>query len=356
MAINQLPYQGVVAPRDLDFSSLAQLPQQYRQAQARQTLANLQRGPDGQVDTAPLYASGDLSLANLAKEIDRNKVMDGRDSRNFQFQQQEAQRAQQNADRSFSQQSQYQNRSLGIQEAAAKRKDRTIADDATEREAVAIRLGMERGSPSFNSYVATGKTGRDEGLTAGDRKVINSAEDELPNIVGTVDALKIAKDLNTKAFSGVTAGARAFIGSNVPGGGMVVDKAGADATTEWQKIMAPEALKVMADTLKGATTDFELRKFIEMLADPTTKPEIRGRVIDRMITLADRKKDLAERRINELRSGTYYKPGNTGRTTGPTSPTREIPQRAIEALRADPNLKADFEAKYGAGTAGAVLR
>jgi hypothetical protein len=44
------------------------------------------------------------------------------------------------------------------------------------------------------------------------------------------------------------------------------------------------------------------------------------------------------------------------RTTGPTGPTTQIPPRAIEALRANPNLKADFDAKYGAGMSGVVLR
>ena len=123
MAINPLQIPGYAAPQSYDFSSLAQLPQVYRQAQARQSLAGLARGPDGTIDTAPLYASGDLSLANLAAQIDRNKVIDSRDARDFAFRQQESQRAQSNADRTFGQTQSYQNRSLDIQEENAKRKD-----------------------------------------------------------------------------------------------------------------------------------------------------------------------------------------------------------------------------------------
>lgn len=44
------------------------------------------------------------------------------------------------------------------------------------------------------------------------------------------------------------------------------------------------------------------------------------------------------------------------KTTGPTGPTTEIPSAAIEALRANPDLKDQFEAKYGKGTARVVLR
>ncbi|MBR2118497.1 MAG: hypothetical protein IJ935_07465 [Afipia sp.] len=152
----------------------------------------------------------------------------------------------------------------------------------------------------------------DTPISAGDKKVITQAEDELPNLEGTLDALKTAKGLNDKTFSGYTAGARASIGSNLPDWmvpDFIAEKKTADSTTEWQKIMAPEALKTMADTLKGATTDFELRTFIQQLGDPTTPPAIRGRVIDRMIALTEKKRQLSERRIKDLRGGSYYKPG-----------------------------------------------
>jgi hypothetical protein len=341
MAINPLQYSGVVAPRDLDFSSLAQLPQQYRQGQARQTLANLQRGPDGQIDTAPLYASGDLSLANLAKEIDRNKSIEGRDARDFQFRQQQAQLGQRNADRSH-----------GLQVKIAQRGDTPAPLRVLE--AAGIDPKSAEGHKAL--FPRT-----DTPVSAGDKKTITAAEDELPNIMGTIDALKTAKELNTKTFTGMTAGARGFIGTAVPGGSYLVDKDAALATSEFGKVMSGEAIKTMADTLKGATTDFELKKFETMLADPTTPPEIRGRVIDRMLTLAERQKAIKERRIKDLRGGTYFKPEGAGaaslpRTTGPTSETRQIPQAAIEALRSDPNLKEQFEAKYGKGSAGVVLR
>ena len=73
-------------------------------------------------------------------------------------------------------------------------------------------------------------------------------------------------------------------------------------------MMSPEALQTMANTLKGATTDFELRKFTEMLADPETPPEIRARVIQRLQTLAQRKMEIIDRRTKDLRGGNYFKP------------------------------------------------
>jgi hypothetical protein len=99
--------------RDADFSSLAQLPQIYRQARneevRRQTLAQLGQG--GQIDPMQLVQSGDMNLANLgigilnrekeqARQAERDKVLDAR------------------ADRQFNATQAYQNRSLAIQEAA----------------------------------------------------------------------------------------------------------------------------------------------------------------------------------------------------------------------------------------------
>lgn len=143
MAVAPINFATPQISRDLDFSSLAQLPQVYRQAQARQTLANLQRRPDGTIDTSPLYASGDLSLANLGKELDRNQVMDQRDSRDFQFRQTEAQRAQQNADRLFD-----------LQKRAADRADDKVPE-GFERDPATGGLRPIVGGPRSPDYLKT---------------------------------------------------------------------------------------------------------------------------------------------------------------------------------------------------------
>lgn len=129
MAINPLQIPGYQMQGDVNFSSLAQLPQVYQQAAAQRqremALATLGQNPG---DTASLYASGDLNLANLGMQLDRNKILDSRDQRDFGFRQTEAQRAQQNADRSFGQQSTYQNAQLELQRRQADR-----ADDPTPK-------------------------------------------------------------------------------------------------------------------------------------------------------------------------------------------------------------------------------
>jgi hypothetical protein len=151
----------------------------------------------------------------------------------------------------------------------------------------------------------------DTPVSATDKKAIFEAEDAVPQLQGTIENLNRAIELNGQTFSGMGAGVRGTIGANLPDlmvPDILADKKGAVATQEWSKIMGPEALQAMASTLKGATTDFELRKFIEMLGDPATDPNVRKGVIERMKKLAERKLELQQGRVRDLRGGNYFKP------------------------------------------------
>jgi hypothetical protein len=87
----------------IDFSSLGQLPEIYRQGQAnalrQQTLASLGQG--GQADAAALLRSGDLSLAQLGVNLRNHEDTLKQQERDFTFRQAEAARAQKNSDRSY---------------------------------------------------------------------------------------------------------------------------------------------------------------------------------------------------------------------------------------------------------------
>lgn len=89
MAIAPLQIPGYAAPQSLDFSPLANLGTQYKQAQQdavrQQTLAQLGQG-NGQIDPRALLASGDMSLANLGISIQNRQQDQERQARQDQRQ------------------------------------------------------------------------------------------------------------------------------------------------------------------------------------------------------------------------------------------------------------------------------
>jgi len=200
-----------------------------------------------------------------------------------------------------------------------------------------------------------------------DKKAIFEAEDALPPLDNTLSTLKRAKELNSQTFTGYGAGTMGSVGSRLPEGmakTFGLDPAKAKATEEWGKLMSAEAIGSMSQTLKGATTDFELRNFVERLADPTTPPEIRASIIDRMTTLTERQKEVASERIKGLKAGTYY--GGTGGRPGfqtpgaggatPPGATKPVPPEAAAALTKEPWRYLEFDAHYGPGAAQRVLK
>jgi hypothetical protein len=174
--------------------------------------------------------------------------------------------------------------------------------DYAKRQAAAAQFGLTPDDPAYQGYVLTGKMPREDAssLTPTDKKAMWSAEDEIPILDNTIVSLERAKELNKKTFTGYTAGARGWIGTALPGGDYLVDGEAANATSEFGKVMSMEAIKTMSATLKGATTDFELNKFEQILSDPSTPPDIRERTIDRMITLAKRVKEVKTSRIKSI--------------------------------------------------------
>lgn len=192
------------------------------------------------------------------------------------------------------------------------------ANEADIRARDAAKFGLTPEDPAYQGFILTGKMPREDTqtMTATDKKAMWAAEDEIPVLDNTIASLKQAKDLNTKTYTGWGADTAGWLGTSMPGGSMIFDQEKAGATAEFGKLMSMEAISAMAQTLKGATTDSELARFVSILADPSTPPDIRGRTIDRMLQLAERVKEVKTARIGEIRGigggGTSMPAGGDG--------------------------------------------
>lgn len=218
-------------------------------------------------------------------------------------------------------------------------------------------------NPAKREFVQVGGA-KVKDISPTDKKAIFEAEDALPPLDNTLATLKRAKELNSQTFTGYGAGSLGYYGSRMPEGlakTVGIDPEKAKATDNWANLMSAEAISNMSQTLKGATTDFELKNFVTRLADPSTPPKTRDEIIDRMTTLAERQKEVASDRIKGLKAGTYYggaggKPGFQAPGAAAPGATKPVPPEAAAALTKEPWRYLEFDAHYGQGAAQRVLK
>lgn len=300
-----------------------------------------------------------------------------RDNRDFGFRESEAARAQANTDRSNTLQTEQLGLSRSNIEADNRRQDAqasapkimtdasgavlavkpdgtsvstlvpgqkaiTLGAQMDERRAAAKAAGLQEGTPAFTTFLLTGKMANEDKatLSAGDKQAIFKAEDALPGLDQTIGTLQRAKELNPQTYTGTTARVLGKVGTSIPGAGMFLDEKKANATREFGQIMSMEAIQSMSQTLKGATTDAEMSRFMEILGDPSTPPEIRGRTIDRLATLGQRQKELAESRVKDLRGGDYFK-----KDRGPAAAATAAPGASTSPSPAVGPSRAELEAE-----------
>lgn len=177
------------------------------------------------------------------------------------------------------------------------------SSEYTLREQAAQQQGLQPGTREYQNFVLTGKmaTEEDRGLSATESKEVWQSEDEIPSLDYTIESLNRAEELNDKTFTGWGAETAGRLGTQAPGGALIFNQEKAKATNEFSKLMSMEAIQAMAATLKGATTDAELARFVDILADPSTDPQIRGSTIKRMKSLAENRRRIKLRRIQEIK-------------------------------------------------------
>lgn len=329
----------------LDFSPLGNLGQVYQKAQQeqqrKQTLAALGQGTE--IDAQTLLRSGDMNLATLGVQMDRNRVMDTRDSRDFGFRQQEAQRAQQNADRSYNLQSQQVANRDPEQTATQRAKiarangldpstpqfrsfvltgeipagNADFGAQVEQRKAQALANGMDQNSPGFQSFVLTGKMPREDAQpqTATDKKAILEADEMVLANTAAIDSLKRAQTLSKDAFAGPGAAkigyAASFLGQSSDWG-----KSGI-ATEGLKNEVETNALSQLKAIFGGAPTEGERKILLDLQGSASKSKDVRDEIYKRAEAAATRRLEFNRQRADALRGQTYYKPGGNNAQRAP---------------------------------------
>lgn len=361
MAIAPLNLPGYAAPQSMDFSSLGNLGQVYKTAAAdtnrQQTLARLGQGEN--IDPRVLLASGDMSLANLGLQIQGQQTSGAKDSRDFAFRQEEAKRAQQNADRSFSLQSRAAARAdqgpvetagqraqaaekFGIPQGTPEFKayvltgkmpegNTTIQNQTDQRRAAAQANGLTPDNPAYNSYVLTGKMPREDAqpLTATDKKAVLEADEMVQNTQNVITNLSKAKELSKAAFAGPMADKRGYAASFL-GESSDIGKAGI-ATTDLNNLVSANALSQLKTIFGGNPTEGERKILLDIQGSAGQPDAVRQKIYDRAIEAANRRMAFSKQRADELRGGQFYKPQGS-MTRAPVAQSQGISQQQYEAL------------------------
>jgi len=292
----------------VDFSPLAQLGQVYQKRQQdeanKAAIAVFQQTGD----TRALLGSGDMSLIKLGTEMEQAK-------------QAQAYREKTHADTVS-----HQNRTFGLQERTAKRledaADPTRQAEATVvteeaqrkgREKAAIARGMDPANPSTQAWILTGKMPREDAqpLTSTDKNAILEADDAVSTNQAAIDSLKRAKTISPKAYSGFGAGPLGTVTSQFGGDAGI-------ATEQLTNEVMTNALGQLKSIFGGAPTEGERKILLDMQGAVSKPDAVRQLIFDRAIAAAEKRLEFNRKRAEQMRGGTYYKPG--GAAAAPVVP------------------------------------
>lgn len=139
-----------------------------------------------------------------------------------------------------------------------------------------------------------------------------------------------------------------------------------NALINYDNLVKEQALAQLKTTFGGNPTEGERKVLLELQASSGKTPEQRAAILDRAIVLAQDRVKGAEQRRESLLTRSYRQPagaqspapatpGAPAAPAAPGAPAANIPQAAIDALRAGRGTREQFDAAFGAGAAARVL-
>jgi hypothetical protein len=126
----------------------------------------------------------------------------------------------------------------------------------------------------------------------------------------------------------------------------VVNKEKAVNTSRFQQIMESESLKLLSNELKGPTAVQEVMTYKKIVADDTKTNKERAIALKGMIAAIKRNLAAQGKSIENIEK-VYGAPGGTASGADTSAGGQQPPEDAIAALRADPELREQFEEFYG---------
>jgi len=196
-------------------------------------------------------------------------------------------------------------------------------------------------------------------LSAHEQSAIDAADKAVVANRGVIGTLQDAKRLSQTALSGPFTTQRAEIGAQIPdyAPGMNSNQRSKD-TLLLNNAVISQAVEQLKATFGGNPSEGERKILLDLAGSVNSPHDVREKIYNNAIKAAQEKLDLNERQAREIRSGSYYNPG--GGASAPraaaSAPSAAPNADAIRALKQNPQRRAEFDAKYGEGSAMRILR
>ncbi len=142
-------------------------------------------------------------------------------------------------------------------------------------------------------------------LSPAAQKELFESDDTIAASQNAASALKQALALNSQAFAGPLAKERAATLSAIPG----AKSPAADATVSLDNLVTGQALEQLRATFGGMPTEGERKILLDIQGSVNLQPQQRQEIWERAIKLANRREEINRQKAEQLRGGTYMKPG-----------------------------------------------
>ena len=250
--------------------------------------------------------------------------------------------------------------------AAQQENTRMIAGMAAGQRQDALALQRELGTARLEDQRAE-RERRAANLSPQEQKELFDTLGQESAARDSVSALREARALSDKFGGGRAGTALSYVerqGASMVG---ISPSESAKATEEFNNIVGQEVLNKLRATFGGNPTNAEREVLAKLQASAYEERSVRNSLLDRAIKMAEEREKSSISRADTIRTREYRQPSGArpaaqpaaaaapAAPAAPGAPATNIPQAAIDALRAGRGTREQFDAAFGAGAAARVL-
>ena len=193
-------------------------------------------------------------------------------------------------------------------------KEATLAETARNNKAEGViaarnastaegQLRVSRERLNFDKTKPQAANSRSGPMSVTLQKELIESDDNVQQSASAIAALKKAKTINDKAYSGYGASGRAKLMSNV------YETDEANATIELDNLIGQQALSSMKSIFGGNPTEGERAILLDLQASSSKTPAQRTAILDRAIKAAEVRAKFATSKAQSIRNGKYLTEG-----------------------------------------------